>query len=53
MDKKHEKSTGLHLNYEIITKIIKENSKILDLGCGDGTLLKMLIERKNCTGSGI
>ena len=53
MDKKHEKSTGLHLNYEIITKIIEENSKILDLGCGDGTLLKMLIKRKNCTGSGI
>ena len=53
MDKHYESSMGLHLNYEIITKIIENNSKILDLGCGDGTLLKMLTESKNCTGSGI
>ena len=53
MDKHYENSKGLHLNYEIITKFIENGSKILDLGCGDGTLLKMLIERKNCTGTGI
>ena len=53
MNNHYEKSKGLHLNYEIITKFIEIGSKILDLGCGDGTLLKMLIERKNCTGTGI
>ena len=53
MNNHYEKSKGLHLNYEIITKFIENGSKILDLGCGDGTLLKMLIERKNCTGTGI
>ena len=43
---------GLHLNYSIITKMIEPNAKILDLGCGDGTLLKMLKE-KNIKGKGI
>ncbi len=44
---------SLHLNYAVITDIIQENSKILDLGCGCGTLLKLLIDKKNCSGLGI
>ena len=49
----NKKTDSLHLNYSIITDNIEENSKILDLGCGNGELLKMLIEKKHCTGSGI
>ena len=49
----NKKTDSLHLNYSIITDNIEENSKILDLGCGSGELLKMLIEKKYCTGSGI
>lgn len=49
----NKKTDSLHLNYSIITDNIEENSKILDLGCGSGELLKMLIEKKHCTGSGI
>jgi len=41
------------LNYEIITELIQKDSTVLDLGCGDGTLLKMLIERKNAKGVGV
>ena len=37
-----ENNRGLHLNYSIITDIVDDKSKVLDLGCGDGTLLKML-----------
>jgi len=37
----------------IIFDIIKPNSKVLDLGCGDGSLLKELIKNKNVTGLGI
>lgn len=48
-----ENSRGLHLNYSLITQIIEENSKVLDLGCGDGTLLKMLIDKKHVVGKGI
>lgn len=48
-----ENNRGLHLNYSLITQIIEENSKVLDLGCGDGTLLKMLIDQKHIEGKGI
>ena len=38
---------------ELISSWIKKNSRVLDLGCGDGSLLKMLKEQKNVTGYGI
>lgn len=36
-----------------IFDIISPNSKILDLGCGDGVLLNELIKKKNASGLGI
>jgi methionine biosynthesis protein MetW len=36
-----------------ILNAVPENSKVLDLGCGEGTLLSALIKEKNCTGYGI
>jgi methionine biosynthesis protein MetW len=36
-----------------IFEIIKPNSKVLDLGCGDGVLLKELVFRKKVSGLGI
>ncbi len=36
-----------------IFEIIKPNSKILDLGCGDGLLLRELVEKKKVKGVGI
>ncbi len=44
---------GLQLNYSLITELIEEGSSVLDLGCGDGTLLKMLAEKKKVTGKGV
>lgn len=41
------------LNYSVITQLVKEKSKILDLGCGTGALFKMLIEEKQVTGVGV
>ncbi len=41
------------LNYSVITDIIEPKSKVLDLGCGEGDLLKMLIDEKHCSGFGI
>jgi len=43
----YETSQGLHLNYEIICDHIEPKSKVLDLGCGSGELLKLLKDKKN------
>ena len=53
MNRHYRTSKGLHLNYSLILDIIEENSKILDLGCGDGYLLKLLKDKKKVIGSGI
>ncbi len=48
-----ENSQRLHVNYASIVDIVEENSTVLDLGSGDGTLLKMLKDKKNIQGKGI
>lgn len=53
MNENYGKTQGLRLNYSIITDIIDEGAKVLDLGCGDGTLLAKLIEEKKVKGIGI
>ena len=52
MNEHYLKSKGLHLNYSIITNMIDSNLTVLDVGCGDGTLMKMLQE-KNIHTTGI
>ena len=42
MNEHYKESRGLHLNYSIITDMIDSKSSVLDVGCGDGTLMKML-----------
>jgi len=53
MNEHYSKSKGLHLNYELITKMVEGNSHILDLGCGDGELLQLLKDKKNAKCLGI
>ena len=53
MNNHYATSKGLHLNYSIITNMIEENARVLDLGCGNGELLKLLKENKKVKGNGI
>jgi len=53
MNDHYKSSKGLHLNYEIISEIIEPNSRVLDLGCGSGSLLKLLKDKKNVHCRGI
>lgn len=48
-----EKEKSLHPDYSLIVSIIDPDSSVLDLGCGDGTLLKRLIDEKKVRGKGI
>ncbi|MCK4906819.1 MAG: methionine biosynthesis protein MetW [Spirochaetes bacterium] len=40
-------------DFEIITPLVKEKSKVLDLGCGDGTLLQKLVNDKKIVARGV
>ena len=39
--------------YKIITNIINENSRVLDVGCDDGSLMEFLKQNKNVDIRGI
>ena len=38
---------------QLICNMVDEGSKVLDVGCGDGSLLKMLSDRKNVAARGV
>ena len=40
-------------DFKIISQWVKQDSKILDLGCGDGALLKLLSKERNGSGYGV
>lgn len=48
-----EKGKRTRVDYEIIESLIAPNSKVLDVGCGDGSLLIKLLEDKQISASGI
>jgi methionine biosynthesis protein MetW len=39
--------------YKLICEMVEPNSKVLDLGCGNGTLLQKLLKEKNVTAEGV
>ena len=45
MNQHYTESKGLHLNYSIITDMLSSQDSVLDVGCGDGTLMKILREK--------
>jgi len=43
----------MRLDHQIIKELIASRSSVLDLGCGDGELLSLLIKEKQAQGQGI
>ncbi len=39
--------------FQIISELIEENKRVLDVGCGDGTLMKFLKDNKNVDTRGL
>ncbi|MBZ0254773.1 methionine biosynthesis protein MetW [bacterium] len=43
----------VRFEHEIISDLIHEGAKVLDLGCGDGELLELLKKKKKAQGTGV
>ncbi len=48
-----DRARRTRIDYELIESLIEPNSRVLDVGCGDGELLARLSADKNIRGSGI
>jgi len=46
-------NNGGYADHNLIAELVEEDSKVLDLGCGKGKLLSLLIEKKKVWGSGV
>ena len=42
-----------NIGYDVITELVHEKSRVLDLGCGGGELLNLLQNKKNVNGFGV
>jgi len=42
-----------NIGYDLVIELVSEGSSVLDLGCGDGSLLALLGEKKNIKGYGV
>ncbi len=43
----------MRIDLRVVDQWIKPGSRVLDLGCGDGTMLKHLVDQKNVRGYGL
>ncbi|HXK53560.1 MAG TPA: methionine biosynthesis protein MetW [Hyphomicrobiales bacterium] len=40
-------------DFELIKELVSEDTRVLDIGCGDGELLSLLVDQRNVDGRGI
>jgi methionine biosynthesis protein MetW len=48
-----EDKAGHRLDFLLVTDMVEQGSRVLDIGCGDGSLLALLRDRKGVDGRGI
>jgi methionine biosynthesis protein MetW len=48
-----KESVSKRAEFDIIKKLVRRRSKVIDLGSGDGTLLKILKDKKKVNGVGV
>ena len=53
MSSTHSLNNRMRFDLQVIASWIEPGSRVIDLGCGKGELLKYLINHKNVTGNGI
>ena len=53
LDKDMFSNKSNRLDHAIICDLVEPNTRVLDIGCGKGDLLKLLTEKKNVDGRGI
>ncbi|MGD9300390.1 MAG: methionine biosynthesis protein MetW [Desulfobacterales bacterium] len=53
MSSTHSQNNRMRFDLQVIASWIEPGSRVIDLGCGEGELLKYLINHKNVTGNGI
>ncbi len=46
-------ATNLRVDHVLIAEMVKPNSRVLDIGCGDGALLQLLARQKSVDGRGM
>ncbi len=47
------RSDGVKLEHQVILDLVRPGSSVLDLGCGDGELLSLLVSKKRVRAQGI
>jgi methionine biosynthesis protein MetW len=46
-------ASTLREDFREILRLVRPNSRVLDVGCGEGELLELLTKEKNCDGQGL
>ncbi|RCL03845.1 MAG: Methionine biosynthesis protein MetW [Candidatus Tokpelaia sp. JSC161] len=44
---------GLRVDFDVILSLVKDGTRVLDVGCGDGTLLELLTKKRGVDGRGL